>query len=244
MINEQKRSVEWSIERDHPCHIGAEQELETKPVEDGTPTRIKSRLSLVQQWDSYPFMDGSAEPNRQEPVTPSSHSSLFSDLMQPRLRERYTHGRTKSPSQIATPPANTDSDEDKELPSVSNDGPATSPGHVRVLSVRRMSRAAWVLTRCSLARCSGSGTIKSHLHIRLSWMCRRPILPARFPHLHPTPTLMRTGSFSVSNSGSVDLLKSQPCSPWVMDESSDPVADAESISMLFQSSRTPCTREH
>jgi hypothetical protein len=107
MINEQKRSVEWSVERDHPCRIGAEQELETKPVEDGTPACVKSRLSLIQQWDSYPFMDGSAEPNGQEPVTPSGHSSLFSDSMRPSSRERYTHGRTKSPSQIATPPANT-----------------------------------------------------------------------------------------------------------------------------------------
>jgi hypothetical protein len=236
MINEQKRSVEWSVERDHPRRIGVEQELETKPVEDGTPACVKSRLSLVQQRDSYPFMDGSAEPNGQEPVTPSGHSSLFSDSMRPSLRERYMHGRTKSPSQIATPPANTDSDEDKELASVSNDGPATSPGHIHILSVRRMSRAAWVLTRRLLARCSGSGTIKSHLRVCLSWTCHRPILPARFPHLYPTPTLMRTGNFSVSNSGSVDLLKSQPCSPWVMDKSSDPVADVESISTLFQSS--------
>jgi hypothetical protein len=74
-------------------------------------------------------MNGSAKPNGQELVTPLSPRSLSSDSMRPRSRKKCngsSRGRAKSPNQTATPPANTDSDEEEPV-LVSNGGAETSP---------------------------------------------------------------------------------------------------------------------
>ena len=139
MINEWKKGVEgkwtsvqeeWSVEKDRLRRARDEWELKTKTIEDGILARVESRLSLIQQRDSHPFMNGSAKPNGQGLVTPPSPRSLSSDSIRPRSRKKRngsSRGRTKSPSQIATPPANTDSDEDEEPAPVPKNGPAASP---------------------------------------------------------------------------------------------------------------------
>ena len=139
MINEWKKGVEgkwssvqeeWSAEKDRLRRARDEWELKTKTIEDGLLTRVESRLSVIQQRDGHPFMNGSAKPNGQGLVTPPSPRSLSSDSMRPRSRKKRngsSRGRTKSPNQTATPPANTDSDEEEPV-LASNDGSATSPG--------------------------------------------------------------------------------------------------------------------
>ena len=138
MINEWKKGVEgkltsvqeeWSVEKDRLRRARDEWESKTKTIEDGILARVESRLAVIQQRDGHPFMNGSAKPNGQGLVTPPSPCSLSSDSMRPRSRKkrnRSSHGRTKSPSHISTPPVNTDSDEDKPVP-VSNNGSTTSP---------------------------------------------------------------------------------------------------------------------
>ena len=140
MINEWKKGVEgkwtsvqeeWSVEKDRLRRARDEWESKTKAIEDGILARVEARLSLVQPRDSHPYINGSAKPNGQGLVTPPSPRSLSSDSMRPRSRRKRngsSRGRTKSPSHIATPPANTDSDEDEEHVSASNNGSATSPG--------------------------------------------------------------------------------------------------------------------
>jgi len=139
MINEWKKGVEgkwtsvqeeWSVEKDRLRRARDEWESKTKTIEDGILARVESRLSVIQQRDGHPFMNGSAKSNGQGLVTPPSPRSLSSDSMRPRSRKKRngsSRGRTKSPSQVATPPANTDSDEDEEPASISNNGSATSP---------------------------------------------------------------------------------------------------------------------
>ena len=138
MIDEWKKGVEgkwssvqeeWSVEKDRLRRARDEWELKTKTIEDGILSRVESRLSIIQQRDGHPFINGSAKPNGQGLVTPPSPRSLSSDSMRPRSRKKRngsSRGRAKSPNQTATPPANTDSDEEPIL--VSNDGSATSPG--------------------------------------------------------------------------------------------------------------------
>ncbi|KAF9647808.1 hypothetical protein BDM02DRAFT_3244703 [Thelephora ganbajun] len=131
MINEWKKGFEgkwvsvqeeWSVEKDHLCRARDEWELKTKTIEDGILARIESHLSVIRQRDSHPFTNGSTKPNGQGLVT----------LLSPR--------RTESPSQIATPPANTDSDEDEEPVLISNNGSATSPGHGHIPPGQRTSQ--------------------------------------------------------------------------------------------------------
>ena len=56
-------------------------------------------------------------------------------------RNGFSRGRAKSPSQIATPPANTESDEDEEPASTSNNGSATS--------LRSRPRSPWTTDESS-----------------------------------------------------------------------------------------------
>jgi ubiquitin len=93
-----------------------------QPEDRQTPPRLQHQ---------HLFMNGSAKPNGQGLVTPPSPRSLSSDSMWPRSRKKRngsSRGRTKSPSQIATPPANTDSEGDEEHVSASNNGSTTSLG--------------------------------------------------------------------------------------------------------------------
>jgi hypothetical protein len=111
MINEWKKGVEgkwtsvqeeWSVEKDRLRRARDEWELKTKTIEDGILARVESRLSVIQQRDGHPFMNGSAKPNGQGLVTPPSPRSLSSDSMRPRSRKKRngsSRGRTKSPSQ-------------------------------------------------------------------------------------------------------------------------------------------------
>ena len=96
---------------------GDEWELKTKMIEDSILTRVESCLSLIQQQDGHWFTNGSAKPNGQGLVAPPSPCSLSSDSTWPRSRKKWNRSsrrRAKSPSQIAMPPANTDSDDDEE----------------------------------------------------------------------------------------------------------------------------------
>jgi hypothetical protein len=140
MINEWKKGVEgkwssvqeeWSVEKDRLRRARDEWELKTKTIEDGILSRVESRLSVIQQRDGHRFMNGSAKPNGQGLVTPPSPRSLSSDSMRPRSRKKRngsSRGRAKSPSQTATPPVNTDSDEEEGPVLAPNDDSATSPG--------------------------------------------------------------------------------------------------------------------
>ena len=140
MINEWKKGVEgkwssvqeeWNVEKDRLRRARDEWEMKSKTIEDGIISRVESRLSIIQQRDGHPFINGSAKPNGQGLVTPPSPRSLSSDSMRPRSRKKRngsSRGRAKSPNQTATPPANTDSDEDEEPVLAPNDGSATSPG--------------------------------------------------------------------------------------------------------------------
>ena len=153
MINEWKKGVEgkwtsvqeeWSVEKDRLRRARDEWESKTKTIEDGILARVESRLSLIQQRDSHPFMNGSAKPNGQGLVTPPSPRSLSSDSMRPRSRKKRSgssRGRAKSPGQIATPPANTDSDEDEEPVLVSKNGSAASS--------RSRQRSPWMTDESS-----------------------------------------------------------------------------------------------
>ena len=122
---------EWSVEKDRLRRAQDKWESKTKAIEDGILACVETRLSLIQPQDSHPFINGSAKPNGQGLVTPPSPCSLSSDSMWPRSRKKRNgslRGMTKSPSHIATPPTNTNSDEDEEHVSASNNGSATSPG--------------------------------------------------------------------------------------------------------------------
>ena len=166
MINEWKKGVEgkltsvqeeWSVEKDHLRHARDEWEPKTKTIKDGILTRVKSHLSLIQQRDSHPFMNGSAKPNGQGLVTPPSPCSLSSDSMRPRSRKKRngsSHGRTKSPSHIFTPPANTDSNEDEPIP-VSNNGSTTS--------LRSRLRSSWTTDKSSDLEAHADNTEASRL---------------------------------------------------------------------------------
>lgn len=82
-------------------------------------------------------MNGFAKPNRQGLVTLPSPRSLSSDPMRLRLRNKCNGslcGRTRSPSQTTTPPANADSNEDEDcaylpnrLPPLAIDYPVQKP---------------------------------------------------------------------------------------------------------------------
>jgi len=166
MINEWKKGVEgkwtsvqeeWSVEKDRLRRARDEWELKTKTIEEGIIARVESRLALIQQRDGHPFMNGSAKPNGQGLVTPPSPRSLSSDSMRPRSRKKRngsSRGRTKSPSQIATPPVNTDS-EDEEPASVSNNGSGTSP--------RSRPRSPWIMDESSDSETHADNTESSRL---------------------------------------------------------------------------------
>ena len=79
---------EWSVEKDRLRRARDEWKLKTKNIEGGILARVKSRLSLIQQRDSHPFMNGSAKPNGQGLVTPPSPRSLSPDSMRPRSRKK------------------------------------------------------------------------------------------------------------------------------------------------------------
>jgi len=167
MINEWKRGVEgkwtsvqeeWSVEKDRLRRARDEWELKTKTIEDGILARVESRLSLIQQRDNHPFMNGSAKSNGQGLVTPPSPRSLSSDSMRPRSRKKRngsSRGRTKSPGQIVTPPANTDSDEDEGPVSASNKDSATSP--------RSRPRSPWTTDESSDSEAHADSTEASRL---------------------------------------------------------------------------------
>jgi len=106
IINDQKKGVEgkwssvqeeWSVEKDRLRRARDEWESKAKTIKDDILTRIESRLSVIQQRDSHPFMNGSAKPNGQGLVTPPSSRSLSSDSMRPRSRKKRngsSRGRT------------------------------------------------------------------------------------------------------------------------------------------------------
>ena len=181
MINEWKRGVEgkwssvqeeWSVEKDRLRRARDEWEMKTKTLEDGIVARIESRLSITQQRDGHPFMNGSAKPNGQGLVTPPSPRSLSSDSMRPRSRKKRngsSRGRTKSPSQIATPPANTDSDDEEEPAQASNDGPATS---------RSRPRSPWTTDESSDSEGHADNTEASRLtSVKAKAAIQYPITP-------------------------------------------------------------------
>jgi hypothetical protein len=182
MINEWKKGVEgkwtsvqeeWSAEKDRLRRARDEWELKTKTIEDGILARVESRLSLIQQRDGHRFMNGSAKPNGQGLVTPPSPRSLSSDSMRPRSRKKRngsSRGRTKSPSQIATPPANTDSDDDEEPALISNNGSATSP--------RSRPRSPWTTDESSDSETQADNTESSRLtSIKEKAAIQYPITP-------------------------------------------------------------------
>ena len=182
MINEWKKGVEgkwtsvqeeWSVEKDRLRRARDEWELKTKMIEDGIVARVESRLSVIQQRGGHPFMNGSAKPNGQGLVTPPSPRSLSSDSMRPRSRKKRSgssRGRTKSPSQIATPPANTDSDEDEEPVAASNNGSATSP--------RSRPRSPWTTDESSDSEAHPDNTESSRLtSIKEKAAIQYPITP-------------------------------------------------------------------
>ena len=182
MINEWKKGVEgkwtsvqeeWSVEKDRLRRARDEWELKTKTIEDGILARVESRLAVIQQRDNHPFMNGSAKPNGQGLVTPPSPRSLSSDSMRPRSRKKRngsSRGRTKSPGQIATPPVNTDSDEDEEPASVSNNGSATSP--------RSRPRSPWTTDESSDSEAHADNTESSRLtSIKEKAVIQYPITP-------------------------------------------------------------------
>ena len=182
MINEWKKGVEgkwtsvqeeWSVEKDRLRRARDEWELKTKTIEDGILARVESRLSVIQQRDGHPFMNGSAKPNGQGLVTPPSPRSLSSDSMRPRSRKKRngsSRGRTKSPSQVATPPTNTDSDEDEDPTSISNSGSATSP--------RSRPRSPWTTDESSDSEAQADNTESSRLaSIKQKAAIQYPITP-------------------------------------------------------------------
>lgn len=184
MINEWKKGVEgkwssvqeeWSVEKDRLRRARDEWELKTKTFEEGIVSRVESRLSVVQQRDGHPFMNGSAKPNGQGLVTPPSPRSLSSDSMRPRSRKKRngsSRGRAKSPSQTVTPPANTDSDEDGEPALASNGDSATSP--------RSRPRSPWTTDESSDSEGHADNTEASRLtltSIKEKAVIQYPITP-------------------------------------------------------------------
>ena len=199
IINDWKKGVEgkwtsvqeeWSVEKDRLRRARDEWESKAKTIEDGILARIESRLSVIQQRDGHPFMNGSAKPNGQGLVTPPSPRSLSSDSMRPRSRKKRngsSRGRTKSPGQIATPPANTDSDEDEEPVSISNNGSATSP--------RSRPRSPWTTDESSDSEAHAENTESSRpASIKEKAVIQYPITPESSlvcakeepPHLDPS----------------------------------------------------------
>ena len=158
MINEWKKGVEgkwtsvqeeWSVEKDR-----LRRELKTKTIEDDIITCVESRLALIQQRDGHPFMNASAKPNGQGLVTLPSPRSLSSDSMRPRSREKCngsSRRRAKSPGQIATPPVNTDSDEEP----ASNNCSETSS--------RSQPRSPWTTDESSDSEAHADNTESSRL---------------------------------------------------------------------------------
>ena len=132
MINKWTKDVEGkrssvqeerSIEKDHSCRIRGEWEATT--VDGDILTRAESRVSLVQQRDSHPFMNGSAELDGQGLVTPHNPQPILRlDTTKSRKRDGSSCGRTEPPSQTTTPPVNTDPE---EFAWFSNNCSATSP---------------------------------------------------------------------------------------------------------------------
>jgi len=161
------------VEKDRLRRARDEWESKAKTIEDGILARVESRLSVIQQRDGHPFMNGSAKPNGQGLVTPPSPRSLSSDSMRPRSRKKRngsSRGRTKSPGQIATPPANTDSDEDEELVSILTNGPATSP--------RSRKRSPWTTDESSDSEAHADNTESSRLtSIKEKAAIQYPITP-------------------------------------------------------------------
>ena len=99
MVNEWKRGVEgkwssvqeeWSVEKGRLRRARDEWDLKTETLEDGTATWIESRLSIAQQCDGHPFMNGSARPNgqRRHPsiLTPTTKNQLRRPTMAVRLQ--------------------------------------------------------------------------------------------------------------------------------------------------------------
>ena len=96
MINEWKKGVEgkwtcvqegWSVEKDHLRRARDEWELKTKTIEDGILARVESRLSVIQQRDGHPFMNGSAKPNEQGLVTPPRFLQPFLRLDEAKIKK-------------------------------------------------------------------------------------------------------------------------------------------------------------
>ena len=100
MINGWKRGVEgkwssvqeeWSVEEDCLRHARDKWELKTKRPKNGIVTRIESRLSIAQQQDGHPFMNGSAKPNGQGLARLAPTASLPTPCDRGRGRSAMSH---------------------------------------------------------------------------------------------------------------------------------------------------------